>query len=123
MKKPNRSFNSLLIATIFLTTSFSLKAQIFVEIRPVVPVIVRPPQPSPVYIWVNEEWEAYGKTYRYAGGHWVQPPRPGYYYRNGYWAHSKKGQKWVKGSWSDKKHSNNGNHFGQQKKKKPKGKH
>lgn len=115
MIKTKKGLKLLLFAAVFLTVSASLKAQIYVEVRPAVPVIVRPPQPGSVYIWVNEEWEPDGRSYRYSGGHWIQPPHPGYYYRSGYWLRTKKGQKWIKGSWSGKKHGNNGNHYGQKK--------
>lgn len=83
---------------ILFTVSFSASAQIYVTIRPPVPVIVRPPQPSRVHVWVNEEWEPNGSSYRYSGGHWVAP-RQGYYRRPGHWKHSKRGQVWVQGSW------------------------
>lgn len=63
---------SFLFAILF-TVSFSASSQIYVTIRPPVPVIVRPPQPSRVHVWVNEEWEPSGSSYRYSGGHWVPP--------------------------------------------------
>ncbi len=92
----------MLLVAVFLTVSFSASAQIFVEIRPKAPVIVKPPQPGPGYMWVNEDWEPYGKTYRYTGGHWARSPYSGSYWRPGYWVGNKQGQKWVKGSWYNK---------------------
>lgn len=114
-----------LVAIIF-AVSFSASAQIYVEIRPRVPMIVRPPQPAPVYVWVNEEWEPHAGAYRYSGGHWAAPPQSGYYHKSGYWVRTKQGQKWVKGSWYKKQPGNNGKHKGQYKSKhkgKHKGKH
>lgn len=107
----------ILLLTIIFAVSFSASAQIFVEIRPRVPVIVRPPQPSPAYVWVNEEWEPDGNSYRYSGGQWAPPPAEGYYRRPGYWVRTKKGQKWVKGSWYQKHPDNNGKHKGHYKNK------
>jgi hypothetical protein len=120
MKK--KSFKLILLAAVFITASTAATAQIYVQIRPPVPVIVRTSQPSPVYVWVNEEWEPDGVSYRYSGGHWAPPPQPNYYYRNGYWVRSSKGQKWVKGGWYAKQPGNNGKHKGQYKGK-HKGKH
>ncbi len=105
-----------LVAMIF-GISFSATAQIFVQIRPKVPVIVRPPQPSPAHVWVTEEWEADGASYRYSGGNWAPPPQAGYYRKSGYWVQTKKGQKWVKGNWYKKQPGNNGKHKGHYKKK------
>lgn len=121
-----KQFKLILLAAVFITASSTVNAQIYVQIRPSAPVIVRTPQPDPVYVWVNEEWETDGGAYRYSGGHWAPPPQPGYYHRNGYWLRTSKGQKWVKGSWYKKQPGNNGNHYGQFKNKhkgKHKGKH
>lgn len=89
----------LAILVIFFTVSFSASAQIYVTIRPPVPVIVRPPQPSQTYIWVDEDWEPRGKTYRYSGGHWVNPPHQSYKWNPGHWKHHKRGNIWVRGNW------------------------
>lgn len=107
----------IFLSVLIFTVSFSASAQIYVEIRPRVPVIVRPPQPGPVYVWVNEEWEPSGSSYRYSGGHWTPPPQPGYYRKSGYWVRTSKGQKWVKGSWYKKQPGNKGKHKGHYKKK------
>lgn len=108
---------SLLIALVF-TVSLSASAQIYVTVRPPVPVIIRPTQPSPGYVWISEEWEPNGNTYKYSGGNWAPPPKPGYYRRPGYWRSSKKGQVWVKGNWYPKQNGNNGKHKGHYKTKK-----
>ncbi|MEO6252632.1 MAG: hypothetical protein ABIO79_04970 [Ferruginibacter sp.] len=113
----NKLSKLLLLAVIFFAAAFSASAQIYVQIRPTLPVIVRPPQPSPVYIWVNEEWEPNGNSYKYSGGHW-EAPRQGYYRKPGYWVRTKQGNKWVKGNWA--KPGNNGNKYGHKKYKKHK---
>lgn len=80
--------------------SFQASAQIYVKIRPSIPVIVRPQQPSPAHVWIDEEWEPNGGAYRYAGGHWAAPPHPGYRWRAGYWRrHNRDGEQWVRGGW------------------------
>ena len=110
MKK--RFSKLLFLVALVFTISFSASAQIYVSIRPPVPVIVRPPQPSPVHVWISEEWEPSGSSYKYSGGHWAPPPHSGYYRRPGYWRSSNKGQVWVSGNWYQKKPGNNGKHKG-----------
>jgi|ERR1700756_1074320 len=78
----------------------SASAQIYVKVRPVVPVVVATPQPSPAHVWVDEEWEPSGGVYVYGGGHWVSPPHPGYRWEKGYWRrHGHDGEEWVHGRW------------------------
>jgi hypothetical protein len=91
----------LLLLSVFLfAVSFSVSAQVYVKIRPSVPVLVRPPQPSRAHVWINEEWEPNGAAYRYSGGHWDMPPHPGYIWRQGYWRrHHHDGEEWVRGGW------------------------
>ncbi len=115
-------FKMMLLSALFITICSSASAQIYVKIRPPVPVIVRPVQPAPAYVWINEEWEPNGGSYRYSGGHWAPPPQPGYYHRSGYWQRTGKGQRWVQGKWYKKQPGNNGKHKGQYKAK-HKGKH
>ena len=103
----NKLSKGFLLAVILFAAGFSASAQIYVTIRPPVPVIVRPPQPNPSFIWISEEWEPSGTSYRYTGGHWESPAQPGYYRRPGYWQRSKHGNKWIKGSWA--KPANKGN--------------
>jgi WXXGXW repeat (2 copies) len=98
MKK--KLIKSLFFLVIIFTVSFSASAQIYVKIRPVVPVVtVRPPQPSRNHVWIDEEWEPRGHGYKYSGGHWANPPHRGYTRRSGHWQHSRRGDVWVQGSW------------------------
>ena len=113
----NKLSKLFFLAALFFAVSLSASAQIYIKIRPPVPVIVRPPQPSPVYVWVNEEWEPSGSSYRYTGGHWVSPPQHGYYHRPGHWRSSNRGLVWVKGNWYKKGNGNNGKHKGHYKNK------
>ncbi|HEX2682865.1 MAG TPA: hypothetical protein VHL77_02970 [Ferruginibacter sp.] len=99
----------LLTAFVLTAATFTVSAQVYVTIRPTFPVMVKPPQPSPVYIWVNEEWEPNGNAYRYTGGHWEAPAQPGYYRRPGYWQRSKNGNRWIKGTWAKSANSTKGN--------------
>ncbi|MEP7238069.1 MAG: hypothetical protein ABI685_09395 [Ferruginibacter sp.] len=104
----------LFLGVVLFAISFSASAQIYVTIRPTFPVVVRPVQPSPAYVWVNEEWQPDGNTYRYSGGHWEAPSHPGYYRRQGHWVTSKHGQRWVPGGWYNRgnhgKHGKHGKH-------------
>jgi hypothetical protein len=88
-----------LLSVIALAVSFTASAQIYVKIRPSVPVIVRPAPPSPTHVWIDEEWEPRGGTYVYAGGHWASPPHPGWAWIPGHWKREGRGEWWVKGHW------------------------
>jgi hypothetical protein len=90
----------LCVFTILFAASFSASAQVYVKIRPSIPVIVRPQQPSPRHVWIDEEWEPNGDNYRYAGGHWAAPPHPGLRWKGGHWRrHNEDGEQWVRGGW------------------------
>ena len=56
---------SVLFVFGFLTTGISLSASaqtIYVKVRPVAPVVVRPVAPSPNHVWIAEEWKPNGGT-------------------------------------------------------------
>jgi WXXGXW repeat (2 copies) len=90
----------LFLSVIIFTVSFSASAQVYVKIRPAAPVVVRSAQPDKSQVWINEEWEPNGGTYRYTGGHWATPSHPGYRWKQGHWRrHHKDGEEWVAGSW------------------------
>ncbi|MBK7434773.1 MAG: YXWGXW repeat-containing protein [Chitinophagaceae bacterium] len=96
-----KSFSRLLLLMVVLfTVSTAASAQIYVRIRPPVPVIVRPPQPSRTHVWIDEEWAPNGRSYRYSGGHWATPPRRGYHRQQGHWKQTRRGNVWVQGRWS-----------------------
>jgi hypothetical protein len=93
----------LLFSIIFFSASFSASAQIYVKIRPVVPIVVRTERPSPVHVWIDEEWNEEGDHYKYAGGHWDTPPHDGDKWNSGHWNHhNEHGDQWVRGSWKGK---------------------
>ena len=99
-----KSSKLLFLFAILFTVTFSAAAQIYVKIRPSFPVVVRTQQPSHSHIWIEEDWQPHGRDYRYTGGYWATPPHRGYYRRPGHWQHSKRGDVWIQGSWSKRKH-------------------
>lgn len=51
------------------------EAQVFVKIRPIVPVMaVRPVCPSPAHVWVDGEWRWSKRRHEYvwADGFWIE---------------------------------------------------
>jgi len=89
-----------IFSAIIMAASFSASAQIYVKIRPTHAVIVRPPQPSPAHVWIEEEWTGRGGRYEYTGGHWVAPPYRGAIWVPGHWRrHGRDGEMWVPGRW------------------------
>ena len=96
MKKIKRIFIVLALALIGYG---SANAQLEVRIRPHRPVIVRTERPSPRHVWVNEDWEWRDGNYVSKGGYWVEPPRTGAVWVNGYWKRGHHGWRWVPGSW------------------------
>ncbi len=85
---------SLLVAGV----SFSACAQVYVNIRPAAPVIVRPVAPSPRHVWVDGGWAVRGGRYVWTDGYWVVPRR-GHHYIPGRWDHRRGGWVWVGGYW------------------------
>jgi hypothetical protein len=96
-----KSFIKLLLFSVILfAISSAASAQVYVKVRPTVPVSVRTERPNSGSIWIGEEWEPNGGAYRYSGGRWATPPHPGYHWRNGYWKkHHEDGEGWVPGGW------------------------
>ncbi len=92
----------LLFAVLFtgvqLISSCSSAQRIYVNVRPVAPVVVRPVAPRPEYLWVEPEWVWRGGRYVYVNGYWAAP-RVGYRYTPGYWRHTRRGEVWVVGGW------------------------
>ncbi len=99
-----KSSKIFFVLLVFSLTSVCVKAQIFVKIQPVAPVIVVSPQPSSFHVWIGEEWEPFGGGYRYIGGHWDKPPHSGDRWNQGHWNHdANKGHQWVRGNWKGRK--------------------
>jgi WXXGXW repeat (2 copies) len=93
---------SVLFVFGFLTTGIGLSAgaqTIYVKVRPVIPVVVRPAPPSPHHVWVAEEWRPNGAGYVYSGGYWAAPPHPGWVWIPGHWKKHEYGEYWVAGHW------------------------
>jgi hypothetical protein len=81
-----------------LATGFAADAQIYVKIRPTLPVVTRP-APRPHKVWVNEEWTVRKGRYHYNGGRWVNERR-GQVWVEGHWqSYGRRGERWVPGHW------------------------
>ena len=89
----------LLLVAVLFTVSSVASAQVYVRIRPVVPIVVRSERPSPDRVWVDEDWRENNGGYTYSGGYWGTPPHPGYGWRQGYWRHGNRGDRWMHGGW------------------------
>src|SRR5450432_3382226 len=87
------------VAILVIAAGSSAKAQIYVNVRPVAPVIVRTEAPSPRHVWIGEEWEVRNGAYVHTGGHWAEPPHPGWVWIPGHWAHTERGHVWRPGHW------------------------
>ena len=91
----------LLFACMMLFSVSNASAQIYVKVRPAIPVVVKTPAPSPAHVWIDEEWEPNGTAYRYRGGYWQAPPHNGYVWVKGHWRrHHNDGEEWVPGHWA-----------------------
>ena len=93
-------FRSMLIAAVAVGASQATSAQIYVNVRPVAPVVVQTPRPGPAHVWIGEEWREEGHVYKYEGGHWAVPPHPGARWVPGHWAHERRGEFWIRGHWA-----------------------
>lgn len=82
----------LVLALLLSSGSFGANAQIYVGIRPTIPVYVRAERPSPRHVWVDEEWV-------WRDGHWAEPPQVGYVWVGGRWHHERDGYRWERGHW------------------------
>ena len=79
--------------------AYSSSAQIYVNVRPVVPHYVRVAAPSPRHVWVDDEWQPQGGAYVAVQGHWAEPPQPGMVWGAGHWSHGSHGNSWSAGHW------------------------
>jgi hypothetical protein len=94
----------MMLSVILFGAYWSASAQVYVQIRPVAPVVIQTVRPGPAHVWIDEEWVEDGHGYRYSGGHWAAPPHPGDRYNQGHWNHHEgHGDSWVRGSWEGKK--------------------
>jgi YXWGXW repeat-containing protein len=75
-------------------------AQIYVSVRPEWHPVERPVAPSPRHVWIDEEWEARNGAYVAVGGHWAEPPHPGWIWVPGHWSHGDRGHYWHRGHWA-----------------------
>ena len=90
----------LLILVVALSCSaYNSNAQVYVSVRPPIPHYVRVEAPSPRHVWIDEEWEPRGGSYVFVGGHWAEPPHPGWRWSTGHWKEGPHGHMWVAGRW------------------------
>jgi nitric oxide reductase large subunit len=90
----------LVLLVVIFSISLSVSAQIYVKVRPAVPIIVKPIKPSQEHVWIDEDWESNSNAYQYTGGHWEKPPHVGYIWKQGHWKHhNNRGDEWIHGSW------------------------
>jgi hypothetical protein len=94
-----RLMKLLFMIAVFFTVSIAASAQVYVKVRPTYKTVERPRQPRQGYVWVDEDWKARGRNYRYSGGHWVKPPHRGDNWTPGHWETTRRGDVWVQGSW------------------------
>jgi len=79
--------------------AFSASAQVYVNVRPVMPHYERHAAPSNRHVWIDEDWEPRGGTYAFVGGHWAVPPHMGMVWVPGRWRQGPHGWIWIKGRW------------------------
>lgn len=85
-----------------LVTGFAEASQaqrIFVKVRPVAPVVVRPAAPSSHHVWVEGEWVWTSNNYVWHAGYWAEPPHPREVWVSGHWRRAYGGWNWVPGHW------------------------
>jgi hypothetical protein len=89
-------------ALIVLTTPFTAKAQIDINITiapPELPVYEQPPLPEPGYIWAPGYWAWGPDGYYWVPGTWVLPPAVGLLWTPGYWGWRDGLYVWNAGYW------------------------
>ena len=94
---------SFIISIVFALSIFAtndLSAQFFVRIRPIAPVVVVPPIPSPRHVWIPGEWRWNRRRGEYI---WRQGfyavPKPGRVWIEGRWVEGPEGSRWEPGYW------------------------
>lgn len=88
-----------ILSGIIMALAFSASAQVYVNVRPEPPVIVRTEAPSREHIWIGEDWEERNGAYVHVGGHWALPPHRGQIWVGGHWVHRRGGWYWIHGHW------------------------
>ncbi len=98
-----KKYISRIIAMLAITLSLSIAAdaqQFTIRVRPHAPVLPpRPPMPAPGHVWVSGEWTWNNGNYEYKQGYWDRPNGRHRGWREGHWAHSRRGYYWVPGGW------------------------
>ncbi len=100
MKNKMKTFISTLALVLSLCFANNVSAQFYVRIRPIAPVVVVPPGPSPRHVWVPGEWRWNKRRgeYVWREGFWIEP-RPGRVWVPGFWEDGPGGSRWIAGHW------------------------
>jgi hypothetical protein len=57
-----------ILAVVLTCGAYNSSAQVYVNVRPPRPVVVRTEAPSPRHVWIDEDWRERGGKYEYSGG-------------------------------------------------------
>ena len=77
------------------------QVQVYVQVQPVAPVIVRPAAPAPGHIWVEHEWVVRNGAYVHVPGYWaVASARTSEVGSRSLEKSSGHGYYWVPGHWT-----------------------
>ena len=88
------------LTAIIMSVAFTASAQIYVKIRPKLPVVVKTDPPERDRVWIDEEWRVRNGRYEYSGGRWEAPPRRDAIWVPGHWKkYGRRGERWIPGHW------------------------
>ncbi|WP_097460436.1 YXWGXW repeat-containing protein [Mangrovitalea sediminis] len=62
-------------------------------------IVVRPPQPSIEFVWIDGYWSRQYNNWVWHDGHWARPPQGHSRWAPGVWRHERHGWVWVPGRW------------------------
>ncbi len=82
----------------FIMSATGCARRVVVSDRPSPPVIVRPAQPAPDYIWIEGEWRVGGGKYSWRDGYWTRS-RGHRTWAPGHWEATRGGYYWTPGRW------------------------
>ena len=97
MKKILLKWSAIILIAGLSTTAASAQ-HFYVNIRPSVTVVARPPAPSPQHVWIQPEYAWRGGRYEQVQGYWAQPQH-GQRWIPGQWRTSRFGNEWIPGHW------------------------
>lgn len=101
-----------LLLSVSLTIPALAQVSVYVGIAPP-PIVVEPPPPPPPavgMVWVSGCWLPQGHHYRWAAGHYEQPPYPGAHWSHAHYDHYKQGWRYDEGHWDHDNHDHGHGH-------------